>query len=116
MSSIRNALEKCMELGKKIDESLGNDESTVWNCRYERSFANSIVEIAKSALAKPPLNCEVFTSESEMKSAFIDYYNEVWSLKGTSDEIDYCDLKHNIDGILHDYIEWLLSPMKSKMD
>ena len=50
---IRNALEKCMELGKMIDESLGNDESTVWNCRYERSYANSIVEIAKEALSEP---------------------------------------------------------------
>lgn len=53
INEMREALVKCMELGKKIDESLGNDESTVWNCRYERSFANSIVEIAKSALAAP---------------------------------------------------------------
>jgi hypothetical protein len=51
-AKLREALENCMELAKKIDESLGNDESTVWNCLYERSSANSIVEIAKSALVE----------------------------------------------------------------
>lgn len=66
-SKLREALKKCMELGKNIDESLGNDESTVWNCRHERSSANSIVEIAKSALAEPLRNCEVGTAEEQIE-------------------------------------------------
>lgn len=66
-SKLREALKKCMELGKNIDESLGSDESTVWNCRYERSSANSIVEIAKEALAEPIRNYEVGTAEEQEK-------------------------------------------------
>lgn len=63
----REALKKCMELGKTIDLLLGNDESTVWNCRYERSSANSIVEIAKEALSEPLKNCDIGTAEEQSK-------------------------------------------------
>ena len=63
----REALKKCMELGKTIDESLGNDESTVWNCRYERSSAYAIVEIAKEALSEPLKNCDIGTAEEQLK-------------------------------------------------
>lgn len=63
----REALKKCIELGKTIDESLGNDECTVWFCRYERSFANSIVEIAKEALSEPLKNCDIGTVEEQLK-------------------------------------------------
>lgn len=68
----------------------------------------------KAALAKPLRNCDVFETESEMKAAFIEYYNEKWSFKGTDDVIDYSNLKHNIDGILHDYIDWLLAPVRTE--
>ena len=71
-NKLREALKKCMELGEKIDESLGTDESTVWNCRYERSFANSIVEIAKEALAEPLRNCDIGTV-AEQKERFDKY-------------------------------------------
>jgi GH35 family endo-1,4-beta-xylanase len=76
-------------------------------------YVKEQLEENKAALAKPLRNCDVFTSESEMKAAFIAYYNEMWDLKGTSYEIDYCDLKHNVEGILHDYIKWLLAPAKA---
>lgn len=66
-NKLRKVLEKCIELGKNIDESLGNNEFTVWNCRYERSAANSIVEIAKSALAEPLRNCDIGTAEEQAK-------------------------------------------------
>ena len=64
-SKLREALAKCMEFGKKIDESLGSDESTVWTCRYERSYAKAIEEIAKEALAEPVRNCDVGTAEEQ---------------------------------------------------
>lgn len=83
-----------------------------WNGKRGEICQDEAIDKAIAALAAPPRNCDRFTSESEMKAAFIDYYNEVWELKGTSSEIDYCDLKHNIDGILHDYIEWLLAEAK----
>ena len=66
-SKLREALAKCMEFGKKIDESLGSDESTVWTCRYERSYAKAIEEIAKEALAEPLRNCDVGTAEEQIK-------------------------------------------------
>lgn len=62
-----------------------------------------------AALAKPPRNCDIFKTESERQSAFIAYYNEAFDLKGTSGEISICDLKHDVDGILHEYIEWLFA-------
>lgn len=74
------------------------------------STVNKIVD----ALAKPPRNCDRFETEDEMKSAFIAYYNKTFGLKGT-DKIYYCDLKHNVDNILYDYIKWLLTPMKQEM-
>ena len=64
-SKLREALAKCMEFGKKIDESLGSDESTVWTCRYERSYAKAIEEIAKEALAEPVRNCDVVTADEQ---------------------------------------------------
>lgn len=69
-----------------------------------------IANICRAALAKPPRNCDVFKSEDEAKSAFIAYYNETFGLNGSIDEIGACDLKHNVDGICHDYIQWLLAP------
>ena len=66
-SKLREALAKCMEFGKKIDESLGSDESTVWTCRYERSYAKAIEEIAKAALAEPIRNCDIGTADEQVK-------------------------------------------------
>lgn len=76
----------------------------------------AVLRRAKAALAEPLRNCDVFESESEMQTAFLDYYNEAFSLKGTSYEIEYYDLNHNVDGILYDYIRWLLTPVESKME
>ena len=75
--------------------------------------AYDAMNMAAAALSAPARNCDVFGSEAEAKSAFIAYYNEVYDLKG-SDAIDICDLKHDVDGILHDYIQWLFAPAKSE--
>ena len=72
------------------------------------------IELLSVALAAPARNCDVFNSEDEAKSAFIDWYNETWDLKGSKDAIEFCDLKHDVDGILHDYIEWLFDTAESK--
>lgn len=71
--------------------------------------ASDMREICDSALAEPPRNCDVFETETERRSAFIDWYNEAFDLKGTKYAIETCDLKHNVDGILHEYIEWLFA-------
>jgi len=66
----------------------------------------------RAALAKPPRNCDVFESEADRQAAFIAYYNEERSLKGTFYEISTSDLKHDTDSILIDYVEWLFKPAK----
>lgn len=109
-----------METNNKLREALGK---ILWclewmfNNTDDKSVQSHLGEpiaLAKAALAAPQRNCDIFASESEMESAFVDYYNELFALKGTSDEIGYSDLKHNIDGVLHDYIKWLLAPAKTE--
>ena len=102
-----------IKLREALENSNGLLEELTLFGEWAKSAREQIAE-NKAALAEPVRNCDVYKSESEMKAAFIDYYNEVWSLKGTSDEIDYCDLKHNIDGILHGYIDWLLAPYRPR--
>lgn len=75
-----------------------------------------VLRKAKAALAAPLRNCDVFLAESEIRSAFIDWYNKAFALKGTFYEVDYGDLKHDVDGVLHDYIRWLLSPVEPKTE
>jgi hypothetical protein len=100
-------------MNAKLREALENSNGLLEELALIGEWGESAREqIAENnaALAKPLRNCDVYASESELKSAFIDWYNEVWDLKGTSDEIDYCDLKHNVEDILHDYIDWILAP------
>lgn len=72
-------------------------------------FHAEVDRLTATALSTPARNCDVFGSEAERRDAFIAWYNETFDLKG-SDAIDTCDLKHDVDGILHDYIYWLLAP------
>lgn len=66
---------------------------------------------AKAALAKPLRNCDRFANEAEARKAFIVWYNTVYELWGDKwNEVSSCDLKHNVDDILQEYIEWLFSP------
>ena len=66
-----------------------------------------------AALATPARNCDMFTNESEARKAFIVWYNTAYELNGDKwNEISSCDLKHNVDNILQDYIEWLFEPAK----
>lgn len=66
-----------------------------------------------AALATPARNCDMFANESEARKAFIVWYNTTYELNGDKwNEISSCDLKHNVDNILQDYIEWLFEPAK----
>jgi hypothetical protein len=101
------------KLREALENSNGLLEELALIGEWGESAREQIAE-NKAAIAKPLRNCDVFASESEMKAAFIDWYNKVWELKGTWSEIDYCDLKHNVDGILHEYIDWLLAPVRTE--
>jgi hypothetical protein len=69
---------------------------------------------SRAALAAPARNCDLYETESERQAAFIAYYNETFELTGTSDEISSCELKHDVDGILHEYIDWLFAEAKGE--
>ena len=70
---------------------------------------------ARDALAEPLRNCDRFANEAEASKAFIVWYNTVYELNGDKwNEVSSCDLKHNIDDILHDYIKWLFTPATEK--
>lgn len=47
-------------------------------------------------------NCEKYLTENEAKIAFLKEYNEKYM-----QNFDSADLKHNIDDILRDFVEWL---------
>lgn len=83
------------------------------DCISEEGADNvdDMMAVVNAALSAPARNCDLFGTEAEAESAFIAYYNEAYDLKGY-DEIDTCDLKHDVAGILHDYIQWLLAPAK----
>ena len=100
-SAMREALDMIHDKVNSLDEECGVDPV-------------EIRDLARAALAKPPRNCDMFETEPEAKSAFIAYYNEAFGLKGSKREIDIGDLKHDVDGILHDYIQWLFTSVKSE--
>ena len=62
-------------------------------------------QIAESALSAPPRNYDLYATEAERLDAFIAYYNETF---------DTYDLKHNVDGIFNDYINWLFAEAKGE--
>ena len=68
---------------------------------------------AKAALSAPARNCDVYTTEADRQDAFIAYYNKTFDLKGEY-AFNTSDLKHNIDSILNDYIDWLFAEAKAK--
>lgn len=72
-------------------------------------------ELAENALSAPPRNCDLHTTEIEASKEFIAWYNTVncfWDDKWN--EVSSFDLKHNVDGILHDYIRWLFAEAKGE--
>lgn len=69
---------------------------------------------AVTALEKPPRNCDVHSTKDQRQSAFINWHNETFDLKDSKYAIDICDIKHNIDDILHEYIDWLFTEAKGK--
>ena len=103
VKEMREALRKM----RRVMSSFGQDLPKKF-----RVLAGDAIFDADQALAAPPRNCDRFGSESEMRAAFIAWYNEAFDLKGSKYAIDHCDLKHNINGILDDYIEWLCSTVE----
>jgi hypothetical protein len=76
------------------------------------NWATRLCEAMRLSKNASKRNCDVFKTESERRAAFIDWYNETFELKGTYHEIDTCDLKHDVEGILHEYIDWLFAEAK----
>lgn len=74
---------------------------------WRRQALDEDARKARAALEKPPRNCDVYKTKAERQSAFINWHNETFDLKDSKYAIDTCDLKHNIDDILHEYIDWL---------
>ena len=54
----------------------------------------------------PKRNCEKYLTEHEAKIAFLEYYNNLYMLE-EKDKVDFADLKHNVDGLLREFVEWL---------
>ena len=71
----------------------------------------SVIIKARDALNLGRRNCDRFANEADARKAFIVWYNTVYELNGDKwNEVSICDLKHNVNDILQDYIEWLFSP------
>lgn len=67
----------------------------------------------KRALTEPLRNCDLYATKDEASKAFIVWYNTIYDLNGDEwNEVSSCDLKHNVDGILHEYINWLFAEAK----
>lgn len=106
---MREALEVASrQLRKAVrDDRFGDDVVYLVGCM------NSVAQKCEAALSTPPRNCDVYTTEVEAGEAFIAWYNSMYDLSSDeSDEISSCDLKHNVDGILHSYIKWLFAEAK----
>lgn len=102
-----------MEMNNKLREALVGLAQAVREFMATKSanFYPDVaiaLEVANAALAAPPRNCDRFANEAEARKAFIVWYNTVFGLNGDKwREVSSCDLKRNINDILHDYIEWL---------
>lgn len=70
-AKMREALEKCANMGEQIDCQLGSSEETVYAFRHERCIAHNISECARDALSAPPRNCDRFATEKEAGEAFL---------------------------------------------
>lgn len=102
---------------RKMNKALKRIVAVCADAEVTDCQAREIAEdLAREALFAPPRNCDRFETETEMRGAFIDWYNEAFGLKGSKDAIDTCDLKHNIGDILHDYIEWLFAEAKGETE
>jgi hypothetical protein len=114
-SPVGNAAKMREALGAVI--KVGYPHNFQREAPHIRGYCYDITKAIKkcfAALAAPPRNIDLFVSEDEAKFAFIAYYNDAFNLKGTFDEIDTWNLKHDVEGILHDYIEWLFAEAKGE--
>lgn len=80
------------------------------------SYANSEEEMeqieqlywkTKAALSVPLRHCERYGTRHSAEFTFLNYYNESLGLSGDK-RYDAGDLKHNVDGITVEFVNWLL--------
>lgn len=73
-AKMREALERIASMGEQIDHQLGSSEETVYAFRHERCLAHNISECARSVLAAPPRNCDMYTTLDDARNAFFADY------------------------------------------
>lgn len=113
--SVRNCTERTPSNAAAMREALVKASDVLTEAAHHNlteGYINECLALIHAAIAAPARNCDVFKTESERQAAFIAFYNEVYDLKGSKDAIETCDLKHDVDGILHDYIKWLFDTAK----
>ena len=99
-NKLREALEKCANMGEQIDCQLGSSDETVYAFRDERCLAHNISECARAALAAPPRNCDKYPTFNDAIRALADkrgWHDAKW------DSERYCILA-----------SWLLAPATEK--
>lgn len=110
-AKMREALEAVVKVGYPYN--FQHEAPHISGYCYEITAA---IDKCFAALSESPRNCDRFANEAEASKAFIVWYNTVYDLNGDKwNEVSSCDLKHNIDDILHDYIEWLFAEAKGEM-
>lgn len=128
--SIQHFADRIKAAVKREREATCRESLQVGNAAKMREALKAVYECAKdgiltiresafekvlSALAEPPRNCDLYTIEVEAGEAFIAWYNTVYDLDGDElNEVSSCDLKHNVDDILYDYIKWLFAEAKGE--
>lgn len=106
MATMRDALESVNKIYDMVSKPCIVIEEVRQACQKARAVL----------ISTTPRNCDVYETKAERQSAFINWYNETFDLKGSKYAIDTCDLKHNIDDILHEYIEWLFAEAKGEAE
>jgi len=100
IKAMREALEKCANMGEQIDCQLGSSDATVYAFRHERCLAHNISECARAALAAPARNCDRFGGDPKR------LHDEWWAWSGKRENC-------NEDGTVKlAYGEWLLAAAK----
>lgn len=101
-AKLREALEKCANMGEQIDCQLGSSDETVYAFRDERCLAHNISECARAALVAPLRNCDMYGGDYKM------LHTAWWDWTGSPSG-------QNPDGTAKmAFGEWLLAPAIKK--
>lgn len=112
IAAMRDALEKCANMGEQIDCQLGSSDETVYAFRHERCLAHNISECARAALAAPARNCDRFGDELDAQLAFL---NEEWLIGVDRKTMLARDQFENWTCHMRScYARWLMAPAAKK--